>query len=114
MTSARRFPPACWWDWVFPSRWWDWVSPGLLVGLQCLAAASMCVLSLSRGRAEHDDRKLMGTKFIFVMSMVLITAVYYKRSPPPPLPLFTHTQTQACKRANARAVTAALVANGEI
>lgn len=29
--------------------------------------------------AEHDERKLMGTKFIFVMSMVLITAVYYKR-----------------------------------
>jgi len=28
---------------------------------------------------EHDERKLMGTKFIFVMSMVLITAVYYKR-----------------------------------
>lgn len=28
---------------------------------------------------EHDERKLMGAKFIFVMSMVLITAVYYKR-----------------------------------
>jgi ubiquinol-cytochrome c reductase cytochrome c1 subunit len=28
---------------------------------------------------EHDDRKLMGTKFIFVMSLVLVTAVFYKR-----------------------------------
>jgi ubiquinol-cytochrome c reductase cytochrome c1 subunit len=28
---------------------------------------------------EHDDRKLMGVKFIFVMSVCLLTAVYYKR-----------------------------------
>jgi ubiquinol-cytochrome c reductase cytochrome c1 subunit len=28
---------------------------------------------------EHDDRKLMGTKFIFVLALVLVTAVYYKR-----------------------------------
>lgn len=28
---------------------------------------------------EHDDRKLMGVKFIFVMCCVLVTAAYYKR-----------------------------------
>ena len=28
---------------------------------------------------EHDDRKLMGVKFIFVLTLVLVTAAYYKR-----------------------------------
>ena len=28
---------------------------------------------------EHDDRKLMGVKFILVLSLVWITAAYYKR-----------------------------------
>lgn len=28
---------------------------------------------------EMDDRKLMGAKFITVLSLCLITAVYYKR-----------------------------------
>ena len=28
---------------------------------------------------EHDDRKLMGVKWIFVLSLVLLTAAYYKR-----------------------------------
>jgi len=28
---------------------------------------------------EHDERKLMGLKFIFVMSLVIVQAVYYKR-----------------------------------
>ena len=28
---------------------------------------------------EHDDRKLMGAKWIFVLSLVYITAAYYKR-----------------------------------
>ena len=28
---------------------------------------------------EHDDRKLMGVKWLFILSLVLATAVYYKR-----------------------------------
>lgn len=28
---------------------------------------------------EADDRKLMGAKFMFAMSLVLVQAVYYKR-----------------------------------
>lgn len=28
---------------------------------------------------EHDDRKLMGVKWIFVLSLVFLTAAYYKR-----------------------------------
>lgn len=28
---------------------------------------------------EHDDRKLMGVKWVFVLTLVWITAVYYKR-----------------------------------
>lgn len=28
---------------------------------------------------EHDERKLMGAKWIFVLSVVLLTAGYYKR-----------------------------------
>ena len=28
---------------------------------------------------EHDDRKLMGIKWIFVLSLVYVTAAYYKR-----------------------------------
>ena len=28
---------------------------------------------------EHDERKLMGVKWIFVLSLVLMQAVYYKR-----------------------------------
>jgi ubiquinol-cytochrome c reductase cytochrome c1 subunit len=28
---------------------------------------------------EHDDRKLMGAKFIFVLSLVLFQAAYFKR-----------------------------------
>lgn len=28
---------------------------------------------------EHDDRKLMGVKWIFVLAVVWCTAVYYKR-----------------------------------
>ena len=28
---------------------------------------------------EHDDRKLMGFKWILVLSLVYVTAAYYKR-----------------------------------
>ena len=28
---------------------------------------------------EHDERKLMGAKWIFILSVVLLTAGYYKR-----------------------------------
>ncbi len=28
---------------------------------------------------EHDDRKLMGVKWLFILSLVFATAVYYKR-----------------------------------
>lgn len=28
---------------------------------------------------EHDERKLMGAKWIFILSIVLLTAGYYKR-----------------------------------
>ena len=42
-------------------------------------AKDVCTFLSWAAEPEHDDRKLMGVKFMFVLSLVLFQAGYYKR-----------------------------------
>ena len=46
--------------------------------LRCLMQDVVQFLSWA-AEPEHDDRKLMGVKWIFVLTLVFATAVYFKR-----------------------------------
>eukprot|EP00959_Pyramimonas_sp_CCMP1952_P108787 2274786-Pyramimonas_sp.AAC.1 len=45
----------------------------------CQMAKDVTTFLAWAAEPEHDDRKLMGAKWIFVLSLVMAQAVYYKR-----------------------------------
>lgn len=47
--------------------------------MACAAMQDVTTFLAWAAEPEHDERKLMGAKWIFILSVVLLTAGYYKR-----------------------------------
>jgi ubiquinol-cytochrome c reductase cytochrome c1 subunit len=60
-------------------------------------AKDVCTFLSWAAEPEHDERKLMGAKFMFVLSLVLFQAAYFKvRIAPPSLDQGRATRAHAC------------------
>ena len=59
---------------------WQQTAPSKSVGHSNMSMVQDVTTFLAwAAEPEHDERKLMGAKWIFILSVVLLTAGYYKR-----------------------------------